>query len=248
MRTISLAVPLAAVLLWASPGRAATPEELAAWDTLFAKRSDDAAVKELDAALSKALEAAPQDYELLWRTARILQWQADGASEKLKKTLAKRTWDMADRARAAAPDRVEGQYLAATGIGSYSQAVGILKALGDGLEGKFNERLDAAIRINPQYEKGAPLMVKGRYHYELPWPKRDLKKSAELLQKVVAAHPANLRAWMYLADTLLAQDEPKKAQEAILKVSEGSVSYDPPEGRRVQQQAKAVRARIEEKL
>ena len=252
MRSISLVVSLvaslAAVLLWAPPGLAAPPEELASLDALYVKRADDAAVKELDASLSKALEAAPQDYELLWRMARILQWQADGSPEKLKKTLARRTWDTADRARAAAPDRVEGQYYAALGIGSYSQAVGILKALGDGLEGKFNERLDAAIRIDSGYERGAPLMVKGRYHYELPWPKRDLKKSAELLQKVTAAHPANLRAWMYLADTLLAQDEPKKAQEAILKVSEGSTAYDPPEGRRVQQQAKAVRTRIEEKL
>ena len=244
MRSILFAV----VLLMALPGLAATPEELASLDALYTKRSDAAAVKELDAALTQALEVAPKDYELLWRSARILQWQADGAQDKLKQTLAKRTWDMGDRARAAGPDRVEGHYFAATGIGSYSQAVGILKALGDGLEGKFNERLDAAIRIDPKYEEGAPLLVKGRYYYELPWPKRDLKKSAELLEKVTAAHPRGLRAWMYLADTYLAQGEPKKALEAITKVSEGSVAYDPPEGRRVQQQARAVRTRIDEKL
>ena len=180
---------------------------------------------------------------------RVVQWEADGTGDsKLKKTLAKQTWDLADRARKAAPGRIEGHYYAATGLGSYSQAVGILTALGEGLEGKFNERLDTAIKINPQYERGAPLTIKGRYYYELPWPKRDLKKSKELYEKVLATNPGNLRAWMYLADTLLADGEEKQAHEAILKVSEGSVAYDPPEGQRVQAQAKKVRARIEEKL
>jgi hypothetical protein len=245
MRSISLAL----VLLMALPGLAATPDELSALDALHAKRAESAAVKELDAALNKALQTAPEDFELLWRAARSVQWQADGAADsKLKKSLGKQAWELGDRARKAAPGRVEGHYFAAAGIGSYSQAVGILTALGEGLEGKYNERLDTAIKLDSQYDRGAPLLIKGRYHYELPWPKRDLKKSAALYQKVLAAHPDNLRAWMFLADTLLADGEAKQAQEAILKVSQGSVAYDPPEGQRVQAQAKKVQARIEEKL
>lgn len=245
MRSISLAL----VLLMALPGLAATPDELSALDALYAKRSEAAAVKELDAALAKALETAPEDYELLWRSARSLQWQADGAADsKLKKSLGKQAWTVGDRARKVAPGRIEGNHFAAAGIGSYSQAVGILTALGEGLEGKYNERLDTAIKLNPDYEQGAPLMLKGRYYFELPWPKRDLKKSAELYRKVLASHPGNLRAWMFLADTLLAQGEEKQAQEALLKVFEGSVAYDPPEGKRAQAQARPLRARIEEKL
>lgn len=108
--------------------------------------------------------------------------------------------------------------------GVYSQAVGVLKPLKDGLEGKFNERLDTAIKINLDYERGSPLLAKGRYHYELPWPKRDL------------------------AETLLADGEAEKAREAILKVKQGSVAYDPAEGRRVQEWAKKVEAKIAEEL
>ncbi|HEX8438061.1 tetratricopeptide repeat protein [Archangium sp.] len=245
MRSILLAV----LVLVGLPALAATPEELSSWDALYARRGEAAAVKQLDEALTQALKASPEDYEVLWRAARLRQWQADGAADaKVKKNLGKQTWELGDKARKLAPDRVEGQYFAAVGIGSYSQAVGILTALGEGLEGKYNERLDAALKLDPMYERGGPLLAKGRYYYELPWPKRDLKKSASLFQKAIAKHPEQLRAWLYLAETLLADGEEKKAHEAILKVSQGSVGYDPAEGQRVQGWAKKVQAAIEEEL
>lgn len=228
---------------------AAETEVLAKLDALHAKRAEPAAAKELEAELKKALTAAPEDYELVWRQARLLQWQADGAtSEKLKKVLGRQTWDVAEKAVKLSPARVEGHYYAATGIGAYSQAVGVMKALGEGLEGKFNERIDAAIKIDSSYGFGAPLLVKGRYYYELPWPKRDLSKSADYYQKVIEKHPEMLRAYYFLAETLLKDDKAKKARDAIEKVKQGSVAYDPAEGQRVQEWAKKVEADIEEEL
>lgn len=246
MRTISLAL----FLLFALPVLAATPEELSAWDTQYdQKRGDTAEVKQLDEALKKAVEATPEDYEVLWRAARILNWRADGTTDaKVKKSLGKQVWELGDRARKVAPERVEGHYFAALGIGAYSEAVGILAALGEGLEGKYNERLDAALRIDAMYGRGGPLLAKGRYFYKLPWPKRDLKKSTSHYQKALARHPEQLRAWLYLAETLRAEGEEKKAHEAILEVTRGSVGYDPAEGRRVQGWAKPVQAAIEEEL
>jgi hypothetical protein len=245
MRSISLAL----FVFVAMPALAATPEELSSWDALYARRHDAAAVKQLDESLRKALEATPEDYEVLWRAARLLQWQADGTTDaKVKKSLGKQTWELGDRARKVSPGRVEGQYFAALGIGMYSQAVGILTALGEGLESKYNERLDAAMKLDPSFERGGPLLAKGRYYYELPWPKRDLKESASLYKKVIAKHPEQLRAWLYLAETLLATDEAKQAHEAILKVSQGSVAFDPAEAQRVQGWAKKVQADIEKEL
>ncbi|WP_375766002.1 hypothetical protein NR798_30435 [Archangium gephyra] len=246
MRSISLAL----FLLAAFPVLAATPEELSAWDAQYEqKRGDAAAVKQLDESLKKALEATPDDYEVLWRAARIRNWQADGTTDaKVKKSLGKQVWELGDRARKVAPDRVEGHYFAALGIGAYSEAVGILSALGEGLESKYNERLDAALKIDGMYGRGGPLLAKGRYFYKLPWPKRDLGKSTSHFQKALSKHPETLRGWLYLAETLLADGEEKKAHEAILKVTQGSVGYDPAEGRRVQEWAKPVQAAIEEKL
>jgi tetratricopeptide (TPR) repeat protein len=245
MRLIFLALSL----LLASPARAAAPEVMESLDALFTRRAEPAAIKEYEETLKKELQAAPEDYELLWRSARLLVWQADGAGDdRLKKVLGKQAWDACDKGVKLAPQRVECQYYGAAGIGVYSQAVGILKALKDGLEGKFNERLDAAIKIDPTLDRGAPWLAKGRYHYELPWPKRDLDESAKLYEKAIAKFPENLRAHYYLAETLLANGKAEKAREAILKVKQGSVAYDPPEGRRVQEWAKKVEAKITEEL
>lgn len=237
-------------LLMASPSLAATPEELSALDAQYKRRGDAAAVKEQEESLKKALAAEPQDYELLWRKARLLQWQADGAGDnpKLKKILGKQAWDVADQAIKAAPERVEGHYYGAAGVGAYSQAVGIMKALGEGLEGKFNERLDKAIKLDAQYERGAPLIAKGRYYFELPWPKRDLKKSAQLYDKVLAAHPGNLRAWTYLAETRLKDGDAKAALEAVDKALAGSTAYDPPEAQRALAEARKLKPTIEAEL
>lgn len=245
MRSILLALFVVVSL----PTLAATPEEHSSWDALYARRGDAATLKQLDEALGQALKANPEDYEVLWRVARLRQWQADGSTDSnVKKNLGKQAWELGDKARKLAPERVEGHYYASSGIGLYSQAVGILKALGEGLEGKYNERLDTAMKLDPTFERGGPLLLKGRYYYELPWPKRDLKKSTSFFQKVLAKNPENLRAWLYLSETLLADGEEKKAQEAILKVTQGSVGYDPAEGQRVQGWAKKVQAAIEEEL
>jgi len=192
-------------------------------------------VDELDAACKRF-----DDLKVSWR-----KRLTDG---RMKKVLGKQGWDVCERGVKLAPQRVECHYFAAGGIGTYSQGVGIMKALKDGLEGKFNERLDVAIKIDGFYERGSPLVAKGRYHYELPWPKRDLKESAKLYEKVIAKFPENLRAHYYLAETLLADDKAEKAKEAILKVKQGSVAYDPADGRRVQEWAKKVEADIEEEL
>jgi tetratricopeptide (TPR) repeat protein len=246
MRSFVLTCVLA--VLVATPARAATPEELASLDALHKRRAEAAAVKELDAALQKALQATPEDYELLWRRARLLQWQADSATAKAKMVLGKQTWEVGDHARKVAPERVEGHYYAAVGVGAYAQGLGVLKALGEGIEGKFNERLDQALKLDAQFERGAPLIAKGRYYYELPWPKRDLKKSAALYEKVLAAHPENLRAWTYLAETRLADGDEKQADEAVKKALAGSADYDPPEAQRVLAEAHKVKARVDEEL
>ncbi|MBI3184868.1 MAG: hypothetical protein HYZ28_22240 [Myxococcales bacterium] len=222
--------------------------ELAAQiDQLHPRRDDPAAAKELEEAVSKALKAYPDDYGILWRAARARWWVADGAAERLKKQLGKEAWLLGERAVKAKPDGAEGHYYAAIGIGAYSQAVGILKALSEGLEGKFLERLDKSIQMNPDLDAGGPLVVKGRYFFELPWPKRDLKKSRETLEMAVHQHPEGLRAYLFLAETLLADGQAKKAKEVIAEAT-GDVAYDPPEGRRVHALAKKVAAQIEEEL
>jgi cytochrome c-type biogenesis protein CcmH/NrfG len=238
---------LAASLLPA-PALAAEAPLLQELDALYAQREQPGTLQTLEARLATALAASPEDYELLWRQARARFWQADGSPNERKKALGKEVWAIAERAVALAPERPEGQLYAALGIGAYSQAAGILTALAEGLEGKFNARLDRALQLAPGLGAGTPLLSKGRYFYELPWPKRDLRRSRELLTRATEQHPANLRAWLYLAETQLADGEPKQAQASLQRALTGGVDYDPPEARRVKAMAKALEPRIQEKL
>lgn len=218
-------------------------------DALYAQRHVPESYKELQAAIADALKSHPTDYDVLWRAARLKYWQADGASNNdAKRQYGKEGWALAERAVKQKPDGLEGHYYAAINIGSYSQAVGILKALGEGLEGKFNDHLDRAIRADPGYDNAGPLIAKGRYYFELPWPKRDLRKSAAFLQRAIKQQPLALRAYLYLAETQLRDGDEKKAKDSIDKVFAGSEAYDIAEARRVKQMAKPVKSKIEEEL
>lgn len=243
MRALALAalLPLSAL---------ADPAEIAARiDSLYAKRDDAQAAKELEAAIAEGLKAHPEDYRLLWRAARGKWWVADGAQDiRLKRQLAKDGWALGEKAQKANPKAVEGYYFTAISVGAYAQAVGILKALAEGLEGKFLSNLDKSLEMDPGFSDGGPWITKGRYYSELPWPKRDLDKSRQLLEKAMQQQPQALRLYLYLAETQLKAGEAKKATQTISKALSGDPSYDPPEARRVKELAKTVAAQIEEEL
>src|SRR5215469_14357715 len=170
--------------------------------------------------------------------------KAEEGIEKAQAALAAKP-DDGDRMVKAKPDWVGGNYYAAAGIGIYSQAVGILKALGEGLEAKFNERLDKAIQLDPRFQKEMPLIAKGRYFFELPWPKRNLGKSATWYRKALAVNPNNLRATAWLAETLWRDGDVAGAKAQLAKVAEAHDPDDPAEEDRVKSIAKKIAAQME---
>jgi hypothetical protein len=243
MRRLPLLVALALpAVVFAAP-------DYAPLDQLFAQRDQPGMTDKLLTGLDAALQKDPKDYGLLWRKARIVQWQADGETDSdKKKLLGKQCWATSDEALAAKPGGMEASYYGSVCIGAYSQAVGILKALGEGLEGKFNERLDRAIAADPKFMGCAPLIAKGRYYYELPWPKRDLDKSVEFLKKAETGCPTSLRAPLYLAETELKKDGAMSALVALNPAIKGGVDYDPPEGKRVKALIPKVQKEIQEEM
>lgn len=246
-------MPFLAVLLlvstpvFAQPASAA--DVTAKFDELWKTRDEAASLKAMDETVGEGLKAFAEDYEILWRAARLRWWVADGSTDnKLRKQLAKEGWTFAERAVKAKGDGMQGHYYTALNIGAYSQAVGILKALGEGLEGKFNDELDKARKLDASFDRMGCANAKGRYYWELPWPKRDLGKSRTELKSVLEKHPEHLRGWLYLAETELKDGNAKDAKVAIEKVTGGSDGYDPPESRRIKRWAKPVAEAIEAEL
>ncbi len=220
-------------------------------DALWVTRDTPESIKQQNQAVTEGLAAWPVDYPLLWRCARHKWYLADGQDSDhgaQKKALGKDAWEYADRALKAKPGGFEANYYKALSIGAYSEAVGILTALSQGLERQFVESLDLAMKVNEAYERAGPVRAKGRYYAQLPWPKRDREKAVELLNKAIKLSPEATRSYFYLAEVLLQAGKAKEAQVAMKKVFSLSPDFDPPEGRRILLWAKPVAEQIDAEL
>jgi tetratricopeptide (TPR) repeat protein len=249
MTTRSRSFLLAGVLLagpaWPQPGPApaGVRDLLARVDSAWTSRDQPGKLQEIHALLDKAEAAAPGDYGVLWRTARTYFWESDdpGIPNEEKSHIGKKAWEYGDRAAATNPAGVEGWYFAAVGMGNYSLGIGILKALGEGIEGKFRERLTKAEKIDPRFFDGGIYTAWGRFYFKLPWPKYDARKSEQNLQKALQINPAHVRARVFLAELYLKENHPKEAKALLEQAAAHSPgSYDAPEERRAQARAKEV--------
>ena len=226
-----------------TPGNAAPAEGPAGWkekfDELWKKRDQPGVEQQLFQICQQQLATTPKDFDANWRLASLYNWQANtpGIDNDHKAQQGKLAWEAGDKAIAARPNDVHGQYQAGAGIGNYSEGVGILTALSQGLEGKFRDRLQAALKIDKDYLDGMPQVVWGRYFYKLPWPKRDVDESVKVLSEAMESHPNNMRARLYLADSYWdngKKDEAKRLVQDILDFKGGD---DPPEERRLKELA-----------
>jgi tetratricopeptide (TPR) repeat protein len=206
-------------------------------DAAHARRDDPAEEALLGDRLAAAERQAPGDYGVLWRVARFQNWLADDPSipGEEKSRRGKRAWDAAEKAIRANPDGFEGHYYAALGMGNYSLGIGILKALSQGIEGKFKERLSRAEKLRPDFEAGAIPTAWGRFWFKLPWPKYDAKKSRRALEQALKMNPDNVRAHIYLAELHEKEDRGDEARREWERAAAAEPGrYDAPEERRWQ--------------
>ena len=219
-------------------------------DEEWKRRDEPGHLDEARALLAKAEETAPDDYGVLWRLAQLHFWVSDDPtlSGEERTRLGKKAWEYGDRASAVNPRGVEGWYFAAVGMGNYSLGIGILKALGQGVEGKFKQRLSMAESISPNFYAGGIFNAWGRFYFKLPWPKYDARKSERLLQKAIQVNPVNVRGRVFLAELYEKEGRIKDArdllEQAITRQPGSLGSYDVPEERRSQKRARELLAEL----
>jgi len=223
-------------------------QELAALDAQFARRDAPGVAQQLEERLEAALSRTPDSFEHLWRLARLKYWVADAApTPELKRTLGRECWKLGDRAAQLAPRRAEGPYYAAICVGAYGDGAGPFRALTEGLQGQFLERIDRALALDPWLERGGPLVARGRYHAILPWPKRDLGRARALYEQVLSRHPDNLRARYYLAQLQMREGHLDAAQAGLDAVQAARSNPDVPEMRRIQEWSLRVERELAQK-
>jgi hypothetical protein len=211
-------------------------EILSRIDALHKRRDDGAALAEEQQLVKASVGSTGNDYGVLWRAARLYFWMSDdpSAGNEQRSKLGKIGWELAERAIAVNPKQGEAYYWAAVNMGNYALGLGVVKALTMGLETTFKTRLQRATELLPAYEYGGIDVAWGRFYEKLPWPKRDRKKAEQHLRRVLTQlYGDNLRARVYLADTLAHEDrapEAKKLLEDVAAATPGR--YDAPEERR----------------
>jgi tetratricopeptide (TPR) repeat protein len=216
-------------------------------DEQWPSRDQPGVIDQIRSELEQAHKLAPDDYGVLWRLARLDFWVSDDPAlpDGDRSRLGKQAWDLGDRAAAANPGGVEGWYFAALGMGNYSLGIGILKALGEGIEGKFKERLSKAEKIDPTYQGGGIYSAWGRFYFKLPWPKYDAKRSEQNLRKALQINPANVRGRLFLAELYKKEGHPKEARKLLEEaVAHEPGLYDAPEERRSQKQVRELLAEM----
>jgi tetratricopeptide (TPR) repeat protein len=229
------------------PAPAELKELLSRADAAYQHRDDPNQLDQLGADLVKAELIAPDDFEVLWRLSRYDFWMADDPqlSADARSLMGKKGWSYGDRATTARPDRVEGWFFGAAGVGAYALGIGVLKALSEGIEVRFKQRLEKAQQLDPTFLDGAIENAWGRFYSEAPWPKRDLDESKRHLRLALRQNPANVRARVYLAEDYLRQQHPKDARkllEEVLSLPAGQ--YDAPEELRYQARARALLVKL----
>jgi tetratricopeptide (TPR) repeat protein len=203
---------VAAGLEDAAPGRDAGLRRL---DSLYDHRGEVGVLDELIATVQQ-LGHASEDYDIVWRLARVWSWYAFTSDEKCERRLAaERALALGRRAMDLAPDRVEGYYTYAIATGVYANSIGAAQAFVRRVASDFERTMTRAYELDRHFDDGAPMIALGRYYYELPWPMRDLERSTRLLEEAVASHPHSARGHLYLAETYHASRRTQDARRAL---------------------------------
>ncbi len=139
---------------------------------------------------AQARQAAPVDYEILWKSARAHRDFGNRVKqEKLPdwkaicKTQGKTAMQLAERAIALAPGRVEGHYYYGLSVGIYSDGVSVLTALSEGLKDKTQTSFEKAYALDKHYHHAGPILSLGRFWTVLPWPMHDKQKALKYFRE-----------------------------------------------------------------
>src|SRR5262249_56403111 len=105
------------------------------WDDLWKRGDDPAVLRDLERMTEEDVGQEPNGFETTRRQAALVAWEADGEPDGSddKAAKGKIAWEAGDKAIQANPGDVRGHYFAGVGLGLYSEGVGILTALSQGL-------------------------------------------------------------------------------------------------------------------
>ncbi len=132
----------------------------------------------------------PEHFEAYWKLARSIreygmEHQRLGIEgfEDVCREYGQKGMAYAQKAIDLNPEHPGGHLYYGINVGIYSDGVGIITALREGLKDKTQSSFEKAYELDRYFENGAAILSLGRFWQVVPWPFRDISKSEEFYRE-----------------------------------------------------------------
>jgi tetratricopeptide (TPR) repeat protein len=201
----------------ASTGRANLPLIIQRADDFYLGRQNLDNISKAVAELRQAVSNDPNDYESWWRIAKFHNYWARHAPESSRMKLLNDGVDAAKKATALQPKRVEGHFWLGANYGVLAEEGNLLT--GFRLIDPIRSEMEAALRIDPDYEEGSGRLILARVYFRAPFFKGGSKnKAMQLLEEADRHQPDNSMTLLYLADCYLSVGKRDAARQRLERI------------------------------
>ena len=186
-------------------------------DKLFTFGEEPARDKQSMDVIERALAANDNDYQWLWRAARVYYYVGDEADKSEKLSFFEKGITAGTRAVAAQPEAVEGHFWLGANYGGYSEQKGMFKALAT--VKKIRAEMETVLRLNDRYQNGGAYLALGEMDRELPRiVGGNLNRAIQRLEQGVSVAPNNLEIKLSLGQAYQEKGRKEDARRVYQEV------------------------------
>lgn len=191
-------------------------------DNLFTSGDDPARDKQSMGVIERALTSNGNEYQWLWRAARIYYFVGDKAAKSEKVSYFEKGINAGQRAVAANANGAEGHFWLGVNYGGYSEQKAVFKALAT--VGKIRAEMETVLKLNDRYQDGGAYLALGEMDRQLPRiVGGNLNRAIQRLEQGVSVAPNNLEIKLALGQAYeekgRKEDARRMFQEIINKQS-----------------------------
>src|SRR2546428_2343593 len=171
-------------------------------DGLFAYGEDRGRNRQALSIIERALEMRADDYQLLWRAARVCYHVGDDAEAGEKQHYFERGIAAGQRAVALHPTGVEGHFWLGANYGGLSEVQGMIQAFQ--MIKHVRAEMETALRLQASYEDGGAYLALGELDRQLPRLfGGSVKRAIPYLEQGLRVAPQNIAMRLALAEAYL---------------------------------------------
>lgn len=192
-------------------------DPMAEADDLFSYGEDTARDRQALSIIAQALERRPDEYQLLWRAARVYYHVGDDAAAEEKRGYFERGIATGQRAVALQPTGVEGHFWLGANYGGLSEIRGIVQAFQTIKQ--VRAEMETALRLQASYEDGGAYLALGQLDRQLPRLfGGNITRAIAYLEQGLRVAPQNMSMRLALAQAYLDAGRHEDGQRQLLEM------------------------------